>query len=178
MEHAAAGAKPMARLTFLLEEKVRRPMIRKDADLTRISALRARLKKQCSACFANARELAVEVLAALRVHASTRLAQQVEKVGPELWRHPLFVAKAFGADEQTIKYALSVRDVEYEFGFARDAQVVDASGKGQRLLRQEILGRRTHFAAFVECRILASNNLAQNQGTDSSEPLCIGGMFK
>ena len=78
MEYAAAGAKPMKRLTFLLEEKARWPKARKDADLTRISDLRARLQKQCCRYFSTADELAVEVLAALRVHESTRLAQQLK----------------------------------------------------------------------------------------------------
>ena len=256
MEYAAAGAKPMTRLTFLLEDKARWPKDRKDADLARISGLRARLKKQCSAYFANADELAVEILAALRVHESTRLAQQfeaidvllkaqelgpsfmmnikekhlsvlgeaplvelrlaptpwwntrlylvaalaqefgrarglvfvdgegrfvlmaspseirhrlalrwpaleqayanfrreaatAEKVGQELWRYPMIVAQAFGADEQTIKHILSARDIEYELGIARDAEIVDVSEKGQRFLQQEILGRQTRFAALV-----------------------------
>jgi hypothetical protein len=80
MEYAAASAKPMTRLTFLLDEKARWPKARKDADPAQISGLRARLKEQCSAYFASADELAVEVLAALRVHESTRLAQQLEAI--------------------------------------------------------------------------------------------------
>jgi hypothetical protein len=78
MEYAAAGAKPMTRLTFLLEDKARWPQARKDPEPARIIGLRARLKEQCSAYFTSADELAVEVLAALRVHESTRLAQQLE----------------------------------------------------------------------------------------------------
>src|SRR5262245_8388323 len=80
MEYAAAGAKPMTRLTFLLEEKARWPKARKDADLARINDLRARLQKKCSGYFTSAGELAVEVLAALRVHESTRLALQLETI--------------------------------------------------------------------------------------------------
>ncbi|HXH39270.1 MAG TPA: DUF4062 domain-containing protein [Thermoanaerobaculia bacterium] len=80
MEYAAAGAKPMTRLTFLLEEKARWPKARKDGDLARINDLRARLQKQCTAYFASADELAVEVLAALRIHESTRLAEQLEAI--------------------------------------------------------------------------------------------------
>jgi hypothetical protein len=80
MEYAAAGARPMTRLTFLLEEKARWPKARKDADLARIKDLRARLQQQLSAYFASADELAVEVLAALRVHESTRLARQLEAI--------------------------------------------------------------------------------------------------
>jgi uncharacterized protein DUF4062 len=255
MEYAAAGAKPMTRLTFLLEDKARWPKSRKDADLARISDLRTRLKKQCSAYFAGADELAVEVLAALRVHESTRLAQQLdatdvvlkaqelgpsymlnirdklkllgevqfielhtgptpwwntrlylvaalardygrtrgivfndgegkfllmaspseichrlalrwpaleqayqnfrgevaalEKVEAELWRYPLSVGRAFGANEQDIKHCLSARDLDYELGIARDAEVVDVRDKGQRFLQQELLGRQTRFAALV-----------------------------
>jgi hypothetical protein len=80
MEYAAAGAKPMARLTFLLEEAARWPKQQKDGDLARINDLRARLQKQCSGYFATANELGVEVLAALRVHESMRLALQLEAI--------------------------------------------------------------------------------------------------
>ncbi len=255
MEYAAATDKPMTRLTFLLNEKARWPKARKDADLARISNLRERLKKQCSGYFASAEELAVEVLAALRMHESTRLTRQLEAIdvmlkaqelgpsymmnikdklgllgkvqfielhiGPtpwwntrlylvsalarefgqtrgfvfidaggkfllmatpsefchrlelrwpaleqaygnfrreaptlekleqELWRYPLFVGEAFGADEQITKHSLSARDLEYELGIARDAQVVDVREKGQRFLQQEVLGRQTRFAALV-----------------------------
>ena len=255
MEYAAAGAKPMTRLTFLLDEKASWPKARKDADLTRISDLRARLQKLCSGYFATANELAVEVLAALRVFESTRLAQQLaaidvmlkaQELGPSymmnikdklallgkvpfvelrigptpwwntrlylvaalarefdrtrgfvfidrdgkfllmaspaeichrlalrwpaleraytkfrqevasvgqiedvVWRYPQFVGEAFGADEQVAKHCLSTRDVEYELGIARDAEVVDVQEKGQRFLQREILGRQTRFAALV-----------------------------
>jgi hypothetical protein len=80
MEYAAASAKPMTRLTFLLKDKARWSKARMDPDPARITSLRARLKKQCSAYFASADELAKEVLAALRVHESTRLAQQLEAI--------------------------------------------------------------------------------------------------
>ncbi|HEY2925794.1 DUF4062 domain-containing protein [Piscinibacter sp.] len=255
MEYAAAGAKPMPRLTFLLDDKARWPAQRKDADLGRISDLRARLKKQCSAYFRNADELAVEVLAALRVHESTSLAQQLEaidvmakaqdlgpsyvmnikeklhvlgevplielrigsppwwntrlhlvaalaqepgrarglafvddegrfvamaspaeirhrlaqrwpalerayadfrreaptleKVEAELWRYPMFASQALGADEQVARHVLSVHDLDYELGIARNADVVNVGGKGQRFLQREILGRQTPFVALV-----------------------------
>lgn len=254
MEYAAAGAKPMTRLTFLLEEKAPWPKARKDPDLGRINDLRARLQKQCSGYFATADELAVEVLAALRVHESTRLAQQleaidvmlkaqnlgpsymmnikdklrllsdvqfvelhigptpwwntrlylvaalarefgrtrgmvfvdsdgkflllaspseichrlalrwpaleqaytkfrrevaVEKIADEIWRYPQFVGEAFGQDEQVAKHCLSARDLEYELGIARDAEVVDVREKNQRFLQREVLGRQTRFAALV-----------------------------
>lgn len=80
MEYAAAGARPMTRLTFLLKEKARWPKARKDRDLARINDLRARLQEQLSGYFASADELAVEVLAALRVHESTRLSRQLEAI--------------------------------------------------------------------------------------------------
>lgn len=255
MEYAAAGAKPMTRLTFLLEEKARWPKARKDADLARINELRARLQKQCSGHFATADELAVEVLAALRVHESTRLAQQLEatdvilraqelgssymmnikeklgllgkvdfvqlQIGPtpwwntrlyliaalarkfgrtrgfvfvdsdgkfllaaspseichrlalrwpaleqayakfrpevtavekmedEIWRYPQFVGEAFGSDEGVAKHCLSARDLEYELGIARNAEVVDVREKNQRFLQREVLARQTPFAALV-----------------------------
>lgn len=78
MEYAAAGSKPMTRLTFLLNDNARWKAELKDADLGRIKTLRERLKKRCSGYFSAANELAVEVLAALRVHESSRLAQQLE----------------------------------------------------------------------------------------------------
>jgi hypothetical protein len=254
MEYAAAGARPMTRLTFLLEEKARWPKARKDADLARINDLRVRLQKQCSAYFASADELAVEVLAALRLHESTRLAQQLEaidvvlkaqelgpsymmnikdklkllgeaqfvelQIGPtpwwntrlylvaalarefgrtrgfvfvdidgkfllmaspaeichrlalrwpalkkayakfrrevtpgkmedDIWRYPQFVGEALRADEQVAKHCLSARDLEYELGIVRDAEVVDVREKGPRFLQREVLGRQTCFVALI-----------------------------
>lgn len=80
MEYAAAGRKPMPRLTFLLHDTARWPAARQDADLSRIQALRARLKQQCSGYFGGADELAVEVLAALRVLETSARAQRLEAV--------------------------------------------------------------------------------------------------
>jgi hypothetical protein len=260
MEYAAAGAKPMTRLTFLLKEKARWPKARKDADLVRISDLRERLKKHCSGYFDSAGELSVEVLAALRVHESTRLTRQLEAIhvmleaqqlGPsylmnikdklgllgevqfiemrieptpwwntrlhlvaalaqefgrtrafvfidgggkfllmaapseirhrlalrwpaleqaygnfrleaatlekmeyEIWRYPAFVQNAFGEDEQVAKHCLSARDLEYELGITRNAEVVDVRDKSQLFLQREILGRQTQFAALVRDRQL------------------------
>jgi hypothetical protein len=76
MEYMAA--RRITRLTFLLHDKARWPKARKDKNLARINNLRARLQKRCSGYFASADELAVEVLAALRIHESTRLAKQLE----------------------------------------------------------------------------------------------------
>lgn len=80
MEYAAAGEKPMTRLTFLLEDAARWPAQHKDADASRITALRARLKEMCSGYFASADKLSAEVLAALRMHESTRLVSQLETI--------------------------------------------------------------------------------------------------
>jgi len=230
-------------------------MARKDADLARINDLRARLRKQCSGYFATADQLTVEVLAALRVHESARLAVQLEavdvmlkaqglgssymmnikdklrlltdadfvevQIGPtpwwntrlflvaavahdfgrtrgfvlvdgdgryllvaspaelrhrlalrwppleqayeklrrevtavermeaEIWRYPQFVSEALGSDEQVVKHCLSARDLEYELGIARDAEVVDVREKNQRFLQREILGRQTRFVALL-----------------------------
>jgi hypothetical protein len=255
MEYNAAGTKPMTRLTFFLKENARWPQARKDADLKRINELRRRLQKRCSGYFATADQLAIEVQAALRVHESTRLTQQldaidvmlkaqelgpsymtnlkdklklleqvrfvelkigptpwwnsrlylvaalardlgctrgfafvdsdgsflllaspkeichrlalrwpaleqayssfrrevvaVETIGDEIWRYPQFVSEAFGSDEQVAKHCLSARDLVYELGIARDAEVVDAREKDQRFLQKEILGRQTPFAALT-----------------------------
>ena len=73
----------------------------------------------------------------------------VEKMEDEIWRYPQFVGEAFGADEQVAKHCLSARDLEYELGIARDAEVVDVREKGQRFLQREVLGRQTRFAALV-----------------------------
>lgn len=260
MEYLASGAKPMTRLTFLLKDKVRWPERLRDADPTAISALRARLKEQCSAYFSSADELSHEVLAALRVYESTRVAQQLEAInvvlaaqqhGPsymvtigdklgilgevpfiefriapipwwntrlylvaslavefgralgfvfidgndqfllmaapseichrlalrwpdlkqaygkfrqsvatpwqlkdELWRYPIFVGEAFGGNEEEVKHALSARDLEYELGISRNAEVVDVSEKSQRFLQREIVGRQTRFVALLRNRKL------------------------
>jgi len=80
MEYAAAGAKPMPRLSFLLEDGARWPAPKKDADLRPIQALRAKLKQQCSGYFRTADELAVEVLTALRVLETTTRAERLDAV--------------------------------------------------------------------------------------------------
>jgi hypothetical protein len=255
MEYAAAGAKPMTRLTFLLRDEARWPAARRDGDPRRISDLRSRLKQRCSAYFSSADELAKEVLAALRVHESSQLAKQLEamdviqkaqemgpsyimdiekklnvlggeffislRLGPTpwwntrlflvaalaqefgrprgfafadgkgrflimaspseirhrlalrwsaleeayalfrrespsremiaegLWRYPEFVNQAWKAEEQEVKHELSTRDLEYELGIVRNAEVVDVSGKGQLFLQREILGRQTPYVALV-----------------------------
>jgi hypothetical protein len=99
MEYAAADAKPMPRLTFLLEDKARWPAQRKDVDLTYIQALRERLKKRCSGRFGSAHELAVEVLAALRVLESSSRAERL-----------LAVQEIVRAQEFGPSYMLNLKD--------------------------------------------------------------------
>jgi Domain of unknown function (DUF4062) len=67
-------------LVFLLRDNARWPKNFIDADLTRIGQLRARLKKTCAAYFSSKGELAVEILAALRVLEATRFARQLDAV--------------------------------------------------------------------------------------------------
>jgi hypothetical protein len=88
LEYVAAKDR-IPRLVFLLRENAKWPKKLKDADLTRIDALRAALKKTCAAYFSSALELAVEVLAALRVLESMRRAQQLEAVVEILRGRPL-----------------------------------------------------------------------------------------
>lgn len=71
------------------------------------------------------------------------------KITEGLWRYPQFVNQALNAEEQVEKHELSPRDVEYELGLARNAEVVDVSGKGQHFLQLEILGRQTPYVALV-----------------------------
>ncbi len=80
MEYTAAGAKPMPRLSFLLEDRARWPAQKKDADLRPILALRAKLRLQCSGYFRTADELAVEVLTALRLLETTASAERLDAV--------------------------------------------------------------------------------------------------
>ena len=111
MEYAAAGAKPMTRLTFLLEAQASWANAKRDADLTRINDIRGRLQKQCSGYFASANELSVEVLAALRVHESTRLAQQLEALDVMLQ------AQSMGPS-----YMMNIKD---KLGLLRDVQFIE-----------------------------------------------------
>ena len=255
MEYAAAGSRKIKRLTFLLDDKARWAEERKDVDLSRINKLRAHLNNYCSGYFANANELAKEVLAALRVHETTRLAEQLKAVdeireaqelGPSymmdiksnlkvlsevpfieiqlgpvpwwntrlflvaalaqefdrplgitfvndkkqfvcmaspseirhrlalrwpklekayalflkhvptpealadvLWHYPECVSQALKANEQEARHVLSIQDLEYELGIARNAEVVDPSDKSPRFLQREILGRQTPYVALV-----------------------------
>jgi len=105
MEYEAAGTKPMPRVTFLLEDTARWPAERKDEDLTRIQSLRAHLKKQCSGYFRSTGELAVEVLAALRVLETSAMAKRLAAV-QEILR----------AQELGPSYMLNIRDQLHTLG--------------------------------------------------------------
>ena len=73
----------------------------------------------------------------------------LEGVADQIWRYPQFVSEALKADEQVAKHCLSERDLQYDLGIARDAEIVDVRAKNQRFLQQEILGRQTPFVALV-----------------------------
>ncbi len=78
LEYAAAGRKNIPALLFLLKDDAKWPKDLKDKNPAPIRKLRSRLKPRCAAYFADGKELAVEVLAALRVLESTRFAKQLE----------------------------------------------------------------------------------------------------
>lgn len=73
----------------------------------------------------------------------------LEDVEDQIWRYPQFVSEALKEDEQVAKHCLSERDLQYDLGIARDAEIVDVRAKSQRYLQQEILGRQTPFVALV-----------------------------
>jgi hypothetical protein len=79
LEYSAADGR-IPRLVFLLKDKARWPSKSKDSDLTRVADLRARLKKTCAAYFSGRSDLAVEVLASLRVLEATRFAKKMDAV--------------------------------------------------------------------------------------------------
>ena len=80
LEYATAKRKGMPALLFLLKDDAKWPKDLKDKNLERISKLRGRLKNRCAAYFADKKDLALEVLAALRVLESTRFAKQLEAI--------------------------------------------------------------------------------------------------
>ena len=79
LEYSAADGR-IPRLVFLLKDKARWPSKSKDSDLTRVADLRAKLKKTCAAYFSGRSDLAVEVLASLRVLEATRFAKKMDAV--------------------------------------------------------------------------------------------------
>ena len=80
LEYSTAAQGKIPCLLFLLKDNAEWPKELKDADLDKISDLRARLRKRCAAYFAAPNDLAVEVLAALRVLESTKFAKQLEAI--------------------------------------------------------------------------------------------------
>jgi len=80
LEYATAGRKKIPALLFLLKDDAKWPAHLKDKNLAPIRKLRGRLKPRCAAYFADQKELALEVLAALRVSACTQIAKQLEAV--------------------------------------------------------------------------------------------------
>lgn len=79
LEYSGAEGR-IPRLVFLLKDNARWPNRSKDSDLTRIADLHVRLKKTCAAYFSGRSDLAVEVLASLRVLEATRFAKQLDAV--------------------------------------------------------------------------------------------------
>ena len=80
LEYATAIRKKIPALLFLLKDDAKWPYDLKDKNLKRIRKVRSRLKSRCAAYFADGKELALEVLAALRVLESTRFAKQLEAI--------------------------------------------------------------------------------------------------
>ena len=80
LEYEMAMQKNIPALLFLLKDDAKWPRALKDKNLASIRALRDRLKSRCAAYFSDSKELALEVLAALRVLESTRFAMQLEAI--------------------------------------------------------------------------------------------------
>ena len=90
LELSAAERQSIPRLYFW--SKTTRTGLRRvgDEDLTQVLDLRSRLKKRCTAYFDEVSDLAVEVLASLRVLESTRKLRQLDAV------NVMLEAQAFG----------------------------------------------------------------------------------
>ena len=80
LEYAAARRKKIPALLFLLKDDARWPKDLRDKNPAPIRKLRSRLKPRCADYFADRKELAVEVLAALHVLESTRDAKQLDAI--------------------------------------------------------------------------------------------------
>jgi hypothetical protein len=80
LEYDTAVRKKIPALLFLLKDNAKWPADLKDKSLVSIRDLRDRLKPRCAAYFTDGKELALEVLAALRVLESTRFAKQLEAI--------------------------------------------------------------------------------------------------
>jgi hypothetical protein len=80
LEYCAADSISIPCLVFLVKDDAKWPQEWRDVDLTRVLSLRTRLKKRCAAYFEDASDLAVEVLASLRVLEATRRTQQLDAI--------------------------------------------------------------------------------------------------
>jgi hypothetical protein len=80
LEYAAACRNEMPVLVFLDKDEKKWSANLKDRNLAPIRKLRGRLESRCAAYFGDPKELAMEVLAALRVLESTRFAEQLEAI--------------------------------------------------------------------------------------------------
>lgn len=80
LEYAAARRKKIPALLFLLRDDAKWPNESQDKNLAPIRKLRRRLKTRCAAYFSDGKDLALEVLAALRVLETTRFAKELEAV--------------------------------------------------------------------------------------------------
>lgn len=78
MEYAAADK--ITPLLFLLDETASWPAEMKDEDLTKITALRTKLKKYCAGYFSDEKGLALEVISALHMHKSRVLSGRIDVV--------------------------------------------------------------------------------------------------
>jgi hypothetical protein len=78
MEYAVA--EKITRLLFLLDDTANWPDEMRDEDLTKITALRTKLKKYCAGYFSDAKGLALEVLSALHMHKSSVLSERIDVV--------------------------------------------------------------------------------------------------
>jgi Domain of unknown function (DUF4062) len=90
LELSAAERQSIPRLVFLVKDDANWTEQWRDPDLTRILDLRNRLKKRCTAYFDEASDLAVEVLASLRVLESTRKLRRLDAM------QVMLEAQAFG----------------------------------------------------------------------------------
>jgi hypothetical protein len=78
MEYAAA--EKITRLLFLLDDTANWPDEMRDQDVTKITALRTKLKKYCAGYFSDAKGLALEVISALHMHKSSVLSERIDVV--------------------------------------------------------------------------------------------------
>ena len=115
LELSAAERQSIPRLVFLVKDNANWPAQWRDADLTQVLDLRSRLKKRCAAYFDGASDLAVEVLASLRVLEFTRRLRQLDAV------QVMLEAQAFGPSymaniQQKLEALKDTAHVEIQIG--------------------------------------------------------------